>query len=169
LTSVSPIVSAKQGGFTDAADITGCASGAALNHETIARPRAVVVEVLGYGLVSAIALAIDAAILRTLVVIWGWHYLPASVVAFISGAAVAYVLSVRFVFRSRQVNNRVLEFGYFLLLGVVGLLVNAAALSLAITGIGLGLLKAKACAAACTFTTNFILRRALLFTPKRSS
>lgn len=127
------------------------------------------VEVLGYGVVSAIALVADAATLRTLVVICSWHHLPASVVAFIAGAAVAYVLSSRFVFRSRQVNNRALEFGYFLVLGVVGLLVNVAALSVAITGIGLSLLKAKACAAFCTFTSNFMLRRALLFTPKRSS
>jgi putative flippase GtrA len=130
--------------------------------------RALCLEVVGYGLVSAVALAIDAAILQTLVTIADWHYLPASTVSFIAGAAVAYTLSVRFVFRSRQLDNRVLEFGYFLGLGLVGLLVNAVALSVVISGVGLGLMTGKLVAAVCTFGTNFVLRRRLLFSPSRT-
>jgi putative flippase GtrA len=133
------------------------------------RSRTVALELLGYGLASAVALAADAATLRTLVVICHWYYLPASAIAFIAGAAVAYVLSVRFVFRSRRVTNSTREFAFFLVLGIVGLLINAAVISLAISGFGLGLLTAKACAAVCTFISNFALRRALLFAPKRNS
>lgn len=69
----------------------------------------------------------------------------------------------------RRMNNRAFGIRNFLVFGVVGLIVNAAALSVAITGMGLSLLKAKACAAVCTFASNLILRRALLFTPRRSS
>ena len=130
--------------------------------------RALCLEVFGYGLVSAVALAIDAAILQTLVTIAEWHYLPASAVSFVAGAVVAYVLSVRFVFRSRQVDNRVLEFSYFLGLGLVGLIVNSIALSIAITGVGLGLMTGKLVAAVCTFSTNFVVRRRLLFSPSRT-
>jgi len=119
-------------------------------------------------LVSGAALALDAVILQTLVTIAKWHYLPASAVSFVVGAAVAYLLSVRFVFRSRQVDNRMLEFCYFFGLGLVGLIVNAAALSIAVTGVGLGLMTAKLLAAVCTFSTNFALRRRLLFSTSRS-
>jgi putative flippase GtrA len=161
-------MSAKHGRNTAPPTVAECASRSAFNPRRVGSGHALGREVLGYGLVSAIALVVDTATLRTLVVICGWHYLLGSVVAFIAGAVVAYILSVEFVFRCRRVNNRTLEFGYFLVLGAVGLIVNAGALSVAITGIGLSLLKAKACAAACTFTCNFVLRRSFLFSPKRS-
>jgi len=126
-------------------------------------------EVVGYGLVSAAALGVDAGILKGLVTLARWHYLPASVVSFVAGAAVAYLLSVRFVFRFRQLSNRALEFGYFVGLGLLSLLVNAATLSVAISGVGLALMTAKVIAAVCTFVTNFLLRRALLFSAPRTS
>jgi len=122
-------------------------------------------ELWAYGLVSAVSLVVDASLLWILVNRAGWHYLPASAVSFTAGALVAYVLSVRFVFHFRNVSSRQLEFAYFVVVGLIGLLINAAALSLAITCIGLGLLAAKLIAAVCTFTTNFALRRQLLFAP----
>jgi putative flippase GtrA len=124
------------------------------------------VEVFGYGWVSATALAIDASLLKVLVTLGGWNYLIASTVSFIVGAYVVYALSVRFVFRFRQIRNRAWEFGSFIALGIVGLLVNAFVLSLAISVMGWGLITAKLGAALCTFATNFILRRGLLFSPK---
>jgi len=123
------------------------------------------IELLGYGWVSIVALAVDVVILKTLVTEVGWHYFPASSVAFISGAGVAYLFSVRFVFRFRQLQSRTLEFGYFMALGGVGFIVNAITLSLAISAAGLGLVSAKLLAAGCTFATNFTLRRLLLFSP----
>jgi putative flippase GtrA len=120
-------------------------------------------ELVGYGFASAAALVADTLILRFLVQTVHWNYVPASAVAFTSGAALAYFLSIRFVFRSHQVANRALEFGYFLGLGVVGLLVNTAVLSLTFGLMGLGLIESKGLAALCTFTTNFVLRRWLLF------
>jgi putative flippase GtrA len=133
----------------------------------LSRTRAQRWELVGYGLASVAALAADAGILRALVTVAGWHYLPASAVSFIAGAAVAYLLSIRFVFRFRQVSNGALEFGYFVALGLVGLLVNAAVLAIAISSAGLGLITAKLIAAICTFATNFMLRRKLLFSPAR--
>lgn len=121
-------------------------------------------ELLGYGAASAIALGVDVSILALLAGPGGWHYLPASVVAFISGGLVAYTLSVRFVFQQHRVQRRSLELIVFLALGIVGLAVNSLVLSLAIEVAGIGLLAGKFCAAGCTFATNFALRRNLLFT-----
>jgi putative flippase GtrA len=122
-----------------------------------------VVELSGYALASAAALAVDMMALRWLVQHVGWHYLPASAVAFVAGAGVAYLLCARFVFRTRRFQSRTLEFSSFVALGVVGLLINAAALSVSISAVGLGLITAKLIAAICTFATNFTLRRMLLF------
>jgi putative flippase GtrA len=125
-------------------------------------------EVSGYAAVSLIALAVDTAVLYAFVNGAGWNYLAASVPAFAAGASVAYLLSVRWVFRFRQLPNRSLEFASFVALGLAGLLVNAAALSVAIGAAGLGLITAKVLAAGCTFATNFTLRRQLLFVPPKA-
>jgi putative flippase GtrA len=125
-------------------------------------------EVFGYGLVSLVALAVDTSVLYACVNFVGWHYLPASVLAFSTGATVAYLLSVRFVFRFRHLRNPSLEFASFVALGLAGLLVNAAALFVAISAAGLGLITAKVLAAGCTFATNFTLRRQCLFGPPKA-
>jgi putative flippase GtrA len=125
------------------------------------------IELIGYGFASLAALSVDTWILRALVKVVGWHYLPASIASFISGAAVAYLLSTWFVFRSHRVTNHALEFGYFLALGVVGLGVNTLVLWISIGGAGLGLITSKLLAAVCTFITNFVLRRWLLFSRSR--
>lgn len=130
--------------------------------------RKLLLEVWGYGIVSAVALAVDMLLLRALVTWTGWHYLPASAVAFSAGATVAYLLSVRFVFPVRKLHNPYLEFVSFLALGLAGLLVNSMALFVAISGAGLGLISAKLLAAGCTFATNFTLRRQLLFSSPKA-
>jgi putative flippase GtrA len=125
-------------------------------------------ELSGYAAVSLIALAVDTTVLYAFVNVAGWHYLPASVPAFAAGASVAYLLSVRLVFRFRHLRNPSLEFAAFVGLGLAGLLVNAGALFVAISAAGLGLITAKVLAAGCTFATNFTLRRKFLFVPPKA-
>lgn len=120
-------------------------------------------ELITYGLASAIALAADMGLLLALTQRAGWDYRPASVVSFVSGATVAYVLSVSFVFSSHRVRNRAAEFGAFVALGLAGLAVNSLVILFAVGTLGLKLMTAKAMAAACTFGTNFALRRQFLF------
>ena len=123
-------------------------------------------ELFAYGLASAIALAADMGLLLALTGRAGWDYRPASVLAFITGATIAYVLSVKFVFSAHRVRNRAAEFGYFVVLGVAGLAVNSVVIFVAVGTLGLKLVIAKAMAAACTFATNFTLRRQFLFRPR---
>ncbi len=120
-------------------------------------------EFWGSGWASVAALSVDLWVLRTFVQQLGWHYLPASVLAYVSGTVVAYLISVAFVFRTSRINSRVLEFGLFALLGIAGVIVNALVLAVAIGIFGIGLIPAKLIAATCTFTANFTVRRALLF------
>jgi putative flippase GtrA len=124
-------------------------------------------ELVGYALASGAALAVDMAILASLVKLAHWPYLLAASLSFFSGATVAYLLSVKFVFRHRQVGKRPLEFSYFVGLGLLGLAVNAATLFVAVSGAGLDLMLAKLLAAAATFLTNFTVRRQMLFAPAR--
>ncbi len=127
--------------------------------------RGLIFELGSYGLASAAALVLDVGLLTLLVKVAGWQYLIAGVVSFIAGGVLLYALSVRFVFqpRSRRVTNGALELSAFIGLGTAGLLVNTLVMYIAVAGLGLQLLHAKACAAVCTFGVNFILRRQLLF------
>jgi len=129
--------------------------------------RKLLLELVGYGVVSGVALALDVSVLEALVKLAGWYYVPAATAAFVAGGGLAYCLSVKYVFRFRQLGSRPLELSYFIGLGAVGLIVNIAILSVAIAGLGLDLLPAKLLAACATFTTNFALRRQLLFVPAR--
>lgn len=126
-------------------------------------------EAVGYGLVSVLALGVDMGLLHGLVDGFGWHYLVASTIAFLAGATVSYLLSVRFVFPFRKVHNPYLECLAFFTLGLVGLAINAGALFIAVGMVGLGLTAGKLLAAGCTFATNFTLRRQLLFSPSKSA
>lgn len=124
-------------------------------------------EFLSYGLVSVAALALDTGLLRALVRQCRWNYLLASVLSFLAGAVFAYFLSIRFVFRFRAVENRTLEFFIFIAFGIMGSVINALSMAVAISGLGLSLMPAKALAAICTFTSSFFLRQRILFASKR--
>lgn len=120
-------------------------------------------EACGYGAASGCALIVDVAILWMLVRFYSWHYLAAATISFLAGASVAYVLSVRLAFKQHRLRDRHAEFIGFVMIGVAGLALNAAIMSLAVRYFGLNFLLAKCVAAACTFTCNFVARRQILF------
>ena len=74
-------------------------------------------QTLGYALASGLALSVDTGILFLLVRLARWPTLAAATTAFLVGAIVAYVLSVRFVFDQHRLRNRRAEFLGFIALG----------------------------------------------------
>jgi putative flippase GtrA len=121
------------------------------------------IEATKYAVVSAIALAADYSLLLALTGFAGWPYLWANAVSFLTGAIVAYVLSVRFVFRTHRLHNRQLEITGFVVIGLAGLAVSQLVMFITVGKLGIDLLLAKTAAAGCSFVTNFLLRRQLLF------
>ncbi|HTP40324.1 MAG TPA: GtrA family protein [Steroidobacteraceae bacterium] len=121
-------------------------------------------DLVGYGLVSALALALDAGLLLALTRYAGLHYQLAAALSFSAGALLAWWLSSRWVFSQHQLANRGTELLAFVGLGLVGLVVNAAVLGLAVQWLHWPLLAGKFLAVGGTFFCNFILRRQLLFT-----
>ncbi|MEJ1960440.1 MAG: GtrA family protein [Gammaproteobacteria bacterium] len=110
--------------------------------------RRLIREIGGYGLASAVGLGTDMALLALLVTVFHLHYLAAASISFICGGAAVYALSVRWVFGHRRVNSRALEFSSFIVLGLAGLLVNAAVMHVAITTLALNFMLGKLLAAA---------------------
>lgn len=126
---------------------------------------AVATEFLRYLLASAVAFAVDAGLLWMLVASGAVHYLVAATLAFCSGALVAYVLSVRLVFRHRRLQSRTAELNLFLLIGLLGLGINNLVIWLGVEFAGAAPIVAKFAASAITLMVNFTLRRLALFTP----
>lgn len=125
-------------------------------------------EILLYAIASAVAFGVDLSILVGLVELGGLAYLPAAVIAFVTGGLVAYALCVRFIFRYRRVEDRRVEATSFVALGLAGLVVNAGGMVLGVEWLGLHYLLAKIGAAGMSFVVNYALRRLMLFTPRSS-
>jgi putative flippase GtrA len=125
--------------------------------------RAMLGQLVRYGLVSAVALAVDWGLLVALTEKLHLHYLVSAGAGFSAGVAVAYTLSILFVFEQRRVSDPRAEFALFLLIGLVGLAANQALLHVAVEWAGLHYALAKAPVAVVVFLMNFGLRRTLLF------
>jgi putative flippase GtrA len=126
------------------------------------RPR--IAELLRYGAVSGVALAVDTSGL--LLAAHFVHYLWAATFGFLLGAVVSYFLSVRWAFRHRRLAaSPRTEFVAFAAIGVAGLGLNNLVIYAAVERAGLGLLAAKAVAAVITFAFNFGARKWGLFRP----
>jgi putative flippase GtrA len=126
-------------------------------------------QATGYVGASAVAFAVDFLLLSLLVSGLGVPYLAAAFVSFSAGTVVVYWLSIRHVFDYRRLEDWRPEFAVFAALGLVGLVVNLTAMYSLVDGLGLHYLLAKVGAAGCTFITNFLLRRWMLFTPRSTS
>ncbi len=116
-----------------------------------------------YGFVGGLAYSIDLISLFALTELVGIHYLVSAVVAYLLGLVVNYLLSVRWVFSSRNITDPKMEFVVFTLLGIVGLLLN----ELIIWGFAelllLHYMVSRVLSAFITFPTKFALRKLLLF------
>jgi putative flippase GtrA len=126
------------------------------------KPIRLIAELLRYGMVSGVALVVDFCTL--LLLAEHMHYLLAASLSFVLGGLVAYYLSIKYVFGQRKLNNMAGELSLFIGLGLVGLALNAAIISVAVGQCAWPLATAKMLAAGGTFTCNFTLRKWLLFT-----
>jgi putative flippase GtrA len=126
-------------------------------------------QATGYIGASALALAVDFLLLSLLVSVLQLPYLIAAAMSFLAGTVVVYWLSIRHVFDYRRLADWRHEFAVFAGLGMAGLAVNLTAMYLLVDGLGLHYLVAKIGAAGFTFVANFLLRRWMLFSPRRLS
>ena len=112
------------------------------------RVKILIQEGLLYAAMSAFLLCVDIALLWILVQYFLWPYLLAATVSFSAGILVGYILSVTLVFKYRRLTNQPVEFASFAAIGIVGLAINAAAMSF---GVGYSSEQhlAAICSAAC--------------------
>lgn len=121
-------------------------------------------DLFRYFAASLIALAVDMAALSGCLRILHLSLAWSASIGFVAGAAVAYVLSIRWVFRERAfARSPVVEFLTFVAIGLAGLGLTQLVLWLGVTELGLMPELVKLSAAGVTFAFNYIARKSLLF------
>jgi putative flippase GtrA len=115
-----------------------------------------------YLLASAAALLADLGVFALLAHL-GWDWYAAATGGFLLGSVVAYVISVRWVFAARSFRSRSAELATFLLIGCLGLLVVQGVMWVCIEWFGVRGSIARVVAVGFSFTSNFVLRKLILF------
>lgn len=116
-----------------------------------------------YLLASALALALDLALLTWLVERAGWPVQAAAAAGFVAGTVLAYLLSLGWVFRQRSFQHWHQGLLRFALVGLLGLGLNAALMAALYQGLALDYRLAKLGAAGLSFCFNYAGRRLWLF------
>jgi putative flippase GtrA len=117
-----------------------------------------------YLFVGGISFAVDATMLALATQFLGLHYLAGNALGFLTGVTVNYLLSIRWVFAVRPVEDRSREMMVFFTIGAAGFLLSALLMALFVGTFHESLAVAKAATAILVLTWNFGLRKLLLFT-----
>jgi len=121
-------------------------------------------EFIKYGLASAAALAADMLVFSSLMRLAGLGHGPAATFGFVAGVAVAYAISVTWVFSQRSFGQHpALEFLTFIMIGLAGLGITHSVLWLGVDRLQLVPEFVKLVAAGATFVFNFVVRKFMLF------
>lgn len=125
-------------------------------------------QLFRYTFVGGFAFLIDFGVLFILTEYFNFHYLVSAGIAFIIGLTVNYFLSVTWVFNNREIENRLLEFVMFSLIGLIGLGLNEVLMWM-LTDIWVTYyLLSKVITAFIVYFWNFIARKAMLFNKRMS-
>lgn len=83
-----------------------------------------IIQFLKFGVVGGIAFVVDYSIMVFLTEVFGVQYLISSFISFCVSVVVNYILSMKFVFESRDDIRKQAEFIGFVILSVIGLGIN---------------------------------------------
>lgn len=120
-------------------------------------------EFFRYLIVGGIAFIVDAGVLFLLVSQFGMNYLLAAMLSFLTGTVTNYLISISWVFRYRAIQTESLEFGIFLLTGVLGLVISLGVMDILTGHFGLHYMLAKVVATLTALAFNYLSRKWVLF------
>ena len=123
----------------------------------------VFVQILRYGATGLVAFLVDFGILVFLAEKAGIHYMFSACWGFLGGLTANYLLSIRWVFSNRTMDNSRTEFLVFALVGLGGLLLTEVILWTGTEAVLLDYRVSKIIAVALVLCWNFGLRKYLLF------
>lgn len=119
-------------------------------------------QICRFGVIGGLCFLIDYGIMIGLTEVVGVDYLISSGISFSISVIVNYILSMRFVFRSRESTNKLMEFFIFVLLSVIGLGLNELLMWCMVGKLGIHYMLAKIVVTAVVMVYNFVSRKLIL-------
>ena len=120
-------------------------------------------QILSFLVVGGLSTLIDFAIVYGLNGILGWHYQLEVIIAFILATIFNYWASMRFTFESKfSPEQKHQEFLLFLVLSILGLVLTAGLMWVAVDAMHWPVMPAKVAVTAIVMVFNFLTRKLLL-------
>ena len=119
-------------------------------------------QILRFLVVGGLAFFVDYGVLWALVDLLAVNYLIASAISFAVSVIFNYVLSTLWVFDCSESGNKVGNFVIFVVLSIIGLLLNLAIMWLAVDVVKIHYLIAKIGSTGIVMVYNFITRKLIL-------
>ncbi len=121
------------------------------------------IQFFRYLFVGGFAFLVDFFLLFFLSDFCGIYYLVSAAISFVVSLIVNYLISTFWVFNKNQIKNKIVEFGVFSLIGVIGLVFTEIILYVCTDVFGLYYLLSKIISTAIVMFWNFIARRVMFY------
>lgn len=121
-----------------------------------------IAQIMKFGVVGVIAFAIDYGLLVFLTEAFGIEYLISATISFTVSVVFNYAASMRYVFAHREGLSRRREFAIFVVLSVIGLVINNVCLWLGVDVFGIDYRISKIVVTAIVMVWNFVTRKLFL-------
>lgn len=121
-------------------------------------------QLFRYGFVGGVAFVVDYGSLFLLTHYAGVPYLWSAAIAFILGLVTNYLLSISWVFRRNENLRPWVEFLFFAIIGVIGLVLNELIMYAGTDLLHMHYMVSKLISTAIVFFWNFFARKFLVFT-----
>ena len=119
-------------------------------------------QFMKFGVVGTIAFFIDYGLLALLTEVFGVWYLASATISFTVSVIFNYLASMRYVFTHKEDMSRRREFVIFVVLSVIGLLINNICMWAGVEVFGWHYLLVKIGATAIVMVWNFVTRKIFL-------
>lgn len=121
------------------------------------------IQFLRYVFVGGAAFIVDFFSLFLLTDYFGIYYIISAALAFILGLVTNYLLSIKWVFNQRNIDNKTIEFSLFAFIGIIGLGLNEIFIWFFTSKLGIYYMISKIITAIIILFWNFFARKLTLF------
>lgn len=124
------------------------------------------IQMFRYFVSGGIAFVVDFLLLYLLTEKIGLHYIVSTIISFLAGLTITYLLSIYWVYDNRRFDNRKIELTIFILLGAVGLALTSFLMWLFTDIFHIYYMISKIFTTIVVSLWNFIAKKILLFPGK---